>query len=187
FFFVALSLPFLAAATTDASRVLAPTTQPPSRTSVALPLVDVGDYVNKVVRPHRGRGLVVNFWARWWASCLGELPALARAQEAFPAGAVDIVLVSADEGPSAAQDAKSALEKLDVSLDTFLYAGDDPLALCRVVDDAWRGELPYTVVYDAEGRATAKLLGEQDEATFRRVITAALAVGGAPKSATARR
>jgi len=129
-------------------------------------------YLSTVVHPHRGRVLVVNFWATWCEPCRAELPSLAKAWKASR-GAFDVVLVSADSLRLKDGVVPAVLDGLDSPFPCFIEASDDPQKFIDTVDPRWEGELPHTVVYDRTGKPVASAAGLQTEAQFASLVARA--------------
>lgn len=156
------------AGTSDPDR--GPASQKPSKTretdaAPAVPLVirpvHDADFALRVLAPHRGRVLLVNFWASYCAPCLEELPALLDIRTRLASSGVDVVFVSVDD-PSQ-QDAvrKVVARRRLPSFETFIVTNDDPQRFIDVVDKTWAGDVPYALVYDRSGAVHARLVGEQ--------------------------
>jgi cytochrome c biogenesis protein CcmG/thiol:disulfide interchange protein DsbE len=104
---------------------------------------------------HRGRVVVLNFWATWCGPCLAEIPLLNDLQARYGSQGVDVIGVSVDEGgwPVVAPFA----DKLKIAY---------PLALSNdEVAAAFGGlsEVPATFVIDREGRIVIKRVGVLSE------------------------
>ena len=128
------------------------------------PIARIGDLAPEIALPdtegslhrlsqHRGRPVLVNFWASWCGPCIEEMPELAR----FAAR-------HADSGP---QVVGLALDTHEAVLD---FLGNVPVYYPIVIEtpgpaDAsvrlgnTRGLLPYSVLVDAEGRIVKQKLG----------------------------
>ncbi|MGE0255273.1 MAG: TlpA disulfide reductase family protein [Alphaproteobacteria bacterium] len=100
----------------------------------------------------RGRVLVVNFWATWCAPCVAELPSLQRLQAKLDPARATVVLVSQDLRGLARTE--PYLAKLGVDL-PYRYV-DEKLKLSRALGV---GDLPTTLLVDAEGREVGRLVG----------------------------
>jgi peroxiredoxin len=125
------------------------------------------DLSGKQVRlsDHRGKLVLLNFWAAWCAPCREEMPAFSKWQEAFRAEGFQVIGVSMDD------DAAEAKE--------FLTA--HPVSYPVVVGDAKLAEhfggvlgLPLSYLIDAQGRVVARYQGEADlaemEASLRELL-----------------
>jgi len=144
----------------------------PVRAPRVIAPVAPSDYVSAVVRPHRGRVLVVNFWATWCEPCRAELPSLAKVWKKSH-GTFDVVLVSADSLRLKDGVVPAVLGGLDSPFPCFIEASDDPQKFIDTVDPRWEGELPHTVVYGRDGKAAASAAGLQSEAQFEALVTRA--------------
>src|SRR3954467_4394055 len=51
---------------------------------------------------YRGRGVLGNFWATWWAPCLEEMPRIGELRRLLDARRFAVVAVNVGEGPRAA-------------------------------------------------------------------------------------
>jgi thiol-disulfide isomerase/thioredoxin len=102
---------------------------------------------------YAGRPFVLTLWSLSCSHCARELQLLgqlARDRQALP-----LVIVSTDT-PNDAADIHAALRRFGLAhLDTWVFADAVPERLRRVIDPAWRGELPRSYLFDATHRGTA--------------------------------
>jgi thiol-disulfide isomerase/thioredoxin len=106
-----------------------------------------------VMAEQRGRPLVLNFWATWCAPCIKELPELNRFHR-DQAGKTQVIGLAVDRlAPVQEFLAKSPLG-FPVGL-----AGMAGIELARELGNS-AGVLPFTVVFDRQGRAVHQHLGE---------------------------
>jgi thiol-disulfide isomerase/thioredoxin len=111
----------------------------------------------------QGQPLVVNYWATWCAPCIQEIPELnAFAEE--QAGKVAVWGVNYDEPVGEEQARQVAKMKI-----TFPVFRDNPSqALGVEVPQV----LPTTLVFDAQGKLLATLVGPQTRETLLQVLPA---------------
>ncbi len=101
-----------------------------------------------------GVPMVVNLWATWCAPCVEELPTLdnlARAQ----GDSIAVVAVSQDIGSDADGPAQFLATRGWTNL-TALHDPENALGL------RYGGALPTTILFDAAGRETARVIGPLD-------------------------
>jgi len=138
----------------------------------AIAPVSPAAYAATVVAPHRGRVLVVNFWATWCEPCRAELPALAKVWKESKGG-FDVVLVSADSLRLKDSVVPAVLDGLGLPFPCYIESSDDPQRFIDAVDPHWEGELPHTIVYDRAGRPAATAAGLQSAAQFSALVSRA--------------
>jgi thiol-disulfide isomerase/thioredoxin len=117
---------------------------------------------------HRGKVVLVNYWATWCEQCLEELPALKRiGREAGPKG-LDMVGVSVDAGPDA-----QAKVRQYVTLFRVPY----PVALRDAREDGGVDlmGLPVTLLLDRQGRVARTYVGEIEGKQVARDVATLLA------------
>lgn len=102
----------------------------------------------------RGRPLVLNFWATWCAPCVREFPQLERFHREFGPKGWQVVGLAID-GPTPV---RQFLRQHPVGFPVGL-AGLDGTELARALGNE-RGGLPFTAIFDAEGRIVQRKLGE---------------------------
>ncbi|MFM2121179.1 MAG: hypothetical protein RL722_2647 [Pseudomonadota bacterium] len=102
----------------------------------------------------KGKPLVVNFWATWCPPCVKEMPELDRFHKEFSAKGWQVVGVAVD-GPTPVRE---FLQKTPVSFPIGL-AGFGGAELARDLGNS-SGGLPFTVVFDASGKAIHTRLGQ---------------------------
>jgi thiol-disulfide isomerase/thioredoxin len=93
---------------------------------------------------HRGKVVVLDFWATWCGPCIKAMPEVKDAVAAFPPGVVTLMTVNQGETPPL--------------ITPFLEArewADTPVALdfnMKVGNSYGVEGIPHTVVIDAEGK-----------------------------------
>ncbi len=119
--------------------------------------------------------MFVNFWATWCVPCVEELPdlaALSLEDGAKPAAFLGISLDAwvTGDGAETEEKARRALARAGVAYPNLIYQGDqDPLL------ESFRlpGSIPYSVLYDPQGRDVARWEGQAPIEDVRRAIAAA--------------
>lgn len=106
------------------------------------------------------RPLLVNFWATWCAPCREEFPELVKIDTEFRPKGLEFVTVSLDnladkDGDVAAFLTEMRAEKMPAYL---LKTADEDAAIAAIAPD-WRGALPLTVLYGADGKAAYTKMG----------------------------
>jgi thiol-disulfide isomerase/thioredoxin len=104
----------------------------------------------------RGRPLVLNFWATWCAPCVREMPELDRFHRAHGTR-VHVVGLAVDT----LVPVQAFLAKLPMGFHIGL-SGMDGIDLARRLGNG-AGVLPFTVVFDADGRIVQRKVGETNQ------------------------
>jgi len=123
------------------------------------------------VAAEKGRVVLVNFWATWCAPCREEFPDLVRLQRAYAGKGLSVLGISTDFAGQLA-----AVEKfLEENRPPFpnyhkLGAGDDQ-DFINAVERSWGGELPFSVLFDRQGKKVRVLSGKQSYADLEREVT----------------
>jgi thiol-disulfide isomerase/thioredoxin len=106
----------------------------------------------------RGRPLLVNFWATWCPPCIKEMPLLDQFARAQAVKGWQVLGLAVDS-PSPV---RSFLQRQPMSFPIGL-AGMDGVELAKSLGNAG-GQLPYSVVFDRDGRFRHRKLGVVDAA-----------------------
>lgn len=105
---------------------------------------------------HRGKVVVVNYWATWCPPCRFEMPGLVRVANEYQPRGVVMVGVTVDEDLTAVP---AFIEKYQIKF-PILVAGFNP-------NTSGEGmALPTTFLYDKEGRLAKKYTGFVLESTL---------------------
>jgi peroxiredoxin len=100
---------------------------------------------------HRGRVILVNFWATWCPPCVEEMPSLERLHRTLGAEGLVVLGVSVDEDGRALQD---FVKRARVTFPILRDPGG------RKAAAAWRTTgWPETFVIDGTGRIVRKVIG----------------------------
>lgn len=99
-----------------------------------------------------GKPLVLNFWATWCPPCVKEMPDLDALYKAHPD--IGFLGLAVDSEVNV----RKFIEKVQVSY-PLLLSGHGGIKLMRALGNR-QGGLPFTVLFDAEGRLQRRLLGQ---------------------------
>lgn len=117
---------------------------------------DFPDTTGKQIKltDYLGRPLVLNFWATWCPPCVKEMPDLQELHEKYPT--IHMVGLAVDTTVNVLKFG----DKVSVSY-PLLVAGHGGIGLMRDLGNK-KGGLPFTVVFDAQGRLAHSILGQVD-------------------------
>ncbi len=135
--------------------------------SSALPTVGE-DLVQKVVQPHHGRIVIVNFWATWCGPCREEFPDLVRLYRENKDSVV-LVAVSMDE-PEDAGKALEYLKQQKSDFPAYIRGFKDFEAFANAIDPKWMGAIPATFVFDRSGKRVFSQEGKVTYDQLKKVV-----------------
>jgi thiol-disulfide isomerase/thioredoxin len=110
--------------------------------------------IEEVLREHRGRIVVLNFWAAWCGPCKSELPLLARLQRDFEGRGVQFIGASTD-APDGRDEAEVLLSKSGVGYPIVFGRSDTDMRQLGL-----GSLLPATAIFDRNGARAFRLVGE---------------------------
>jgi len=102
-----------------------------------------------LLKPH-GKPLLVNFWATWCDPCREEFPDLVKLDNEYK-GKIDVITISLDDLADIDGDVPKFLTDMKATMPAYLLKTDDESAAIKSVSKDWAGNLPLTVLIDANG------------------------------------
>ena len=139
----------------------------PARPAVALPEVTVIDQAGlmKAVKPN-GKSLLINFWATWCDPCRDEFPDLVKINAEYN-DRVDLITISLDDLIELKRGVPKFLSEMKADMPAYvLHVPDEGAAISSVYDE-WTGGLPFTIIFDKNGKMSYSRQGKFSPATLR--------------------
>lgn len=121
--------------------------------------------LKRLVAAHKGRPVVVSFWATWCEPCIKEFPDLMALARERPDVAVVSVSIDDREGRGALE---AFVAKHQPPFPVYARAPGDDQAFIDDVDPEWSGVVPATLVFGPDGRRTMLLQGEHSRAEIEK-------------------
>jgi thiol-disulfide isomerase/thioredoxin len=116
---------------------------------------------------HRGRPMIINFWARWCPPCRVEIPELVALQQQKTG--VDIIGINIETDPAPVRDFGRAY---DINYPVLLTRAPG-IELMRSLGNSKAG-LPFTVVLNKQGEVVASRMGAMTRAQLELAVERAL-------------
>lgn len=123
-----------------------------------LTVLDESGYT-KLVAAHKGKVILVDFWATWCKPCRAEMPELVRLGQKLRARGFELITVSADE-PEQESAALEVLKDHHVAGTMYLKRPVDDDKFIDSIDPKWGGALPALFLYDRAGKKARSFIGE---------------------------
>ena len=126
------------------------------------PKVEVlkADALAKVVSSHKGKIVVVNYWATWCPPCLTEMPELVKFFKEMDDEKTVFLSVTIDRPSTVDKRVVPYLTKEEIPFPVIvLDAFPDKLIEVMELGD-WEGAVPGTFVYDQSGKLVRNWTGE---------------------------
>jgi thiol-disulfide isomerase/thioredoxin len=120
--------------------------------------VDEAGYV-KLIAAHKGRVVLVDFWATWCKPCRAETPELVKLEQKLRARGFDLVTISSDEAEQQAAALKVLKDDGVTGMTYWKKAADDD-KFNDAIDPKWGGALPAVFIYDRNGKKVKSFIGE---------------------------
>lgn len=117
------------------------------------------------------RPLLINFWATWCDPCREEFPDLVSIQADYQKRGLELIFVSLDDPTDIKTIVPQFLREMHADkLQHFLLNVPDPEPAIKAVDTEWRGALPGTFLFSAQGVIIYKHTGRIKTAELRAAI-----------------
>jgi len=130
--------------------------------------------LKKLLRPS-GKPLLINFWATWCDPCREEFPDLVKIDTIYK-GKINFITMSLDDLAEINRDVPKFLAEMKAEMPAYLLKTADENAAIALVTKDWTGGLPFTILFDASGKAAyfrqGKIKVETLEAELGKVLTA---------------
>lgn len=125
--------------------------------------------MQKVIEGHRGKAVLVNFWATWCLPCREEMPELVKLENRMNGKPFQLVVISTDE-PEQAQDAFKFVESNRVPAPSYIKQTGNNDKFINAFDPEWTGAVPALFLYDRTGKRVKSWIGEAEIASVESAI-----------------
>ena len=119
---------------------------------------------------HRGKVVLVNFWATWCGPCIHEIPALLHLREKLDPSRFALIAISVDDPMDSSWLVPEFIENRFPQWNSYLSAEVEDYLMIEELDPHWPGVLPANYIIAPDGKLAKTLLGGHSEAQFEAAI-----------------
>ncbi len=142
-------------------------------TAGEIQLIDLEGY-KKLLTDHRGKPLLVTFWATWCEPCRDEYPLVNELAKQYAAQGLVVVGVDMDDDAEMARVHRFLDKNQPVFPNVRKKMGHED-EFVDGVDPRWRDVMPANFFYAADGRLVGFMTGGRPRPDFEKMIQATLA------------
>ncbi len=136
-------------------------------------VIDVPGY-QKLVQQHRGKPLLMTFWATWCEPCRDEYPMLNELAKQYGPQGLQVVGVNFDdEGDLILM--RRFIARYKPIFPNYRKKHGDEAGFTQAVWPQWNGALPASFLYDKDGNQVGRVLGAGTRETYEAAIRQLLA------------
>lgn len=128
----------------------------------------------KVLEHHRGKPLLVNFWATWCEPCRDEYPMLNELAKQYAPQGLQVVGVSMDDDGDLIL-MRRFLARYKPVFPNYRKIPGEEAAFRESVLPGWTGTMPVSIFYARDGRQATHFLGEKGREQYEEAIRGLLA------------
>jgi len=147
------------------------------------PMIDAQGF-QKILAEHKGKPLLVNFWATWCEPCRDEYPMLNELAKQYAPQGLQVVGVSMDDDGDLIL-MRRFLARYKPIFPNYRKTAGAEAAFRESILPGWTGTMPVSIFYAKDGRQVVHFLGEksraQYEETIRTLLGSSLDAGGTPR------
>lgn len=136
----------------------------------------------KILQQHRGKPLLVTFWATWCEPCRDEYPMLNQLAKEYEPRGLRVVGISLDNDGDLIL-MRRFLARYKPIFPNYRKTVGGAEEFTQAVMPGWKGSLPATFLYSKDGRQVGHFLGEQTRDQYERAIREVLGLSGGEASA----
>lgn len=139
--------------------------------------IDLAGY-NKLLADHKGKPLLVTFWATWCEPCRDEFPIINQIARDYASKGLVVLGVDMDDD-SAVNLIQHFLDRNKPIFPSVRKKMGHEDAFVNGVDPQWHDEMPANFFYAADGRLLGFMIGGHTRPDFDKIISGILSAGAA--------
>lgn len=127
-----------------------------------------------LLEQHRGKVVLVNFWATWCGPCIHEIPALLNLKSKLSPYAFALIPISVDDPADSSWLVEEFIQTRFPNWYSYLSAEVEDYLMVEELDPHWPGVLPANYLIAPDGKLARTLLGGHTEEKFEEAIRAVM-------------
>jgi cytochrome c biogenesis protein CcmG, thiol:disulfide interchange protein DsbE len=144
-----------------------------------LAMIDLAGY-NKLLADHKGKPLLVTFWATWCEPCRDEFPIINQLARDYASKGLVVLGVDMDDD-SAVNLIQHFIERNKPIFPSVRKKMGHEDAFVSGVNPQWHDEMPANFFYAADGRLLGFMIGGHTREDFDKIINTILSGGSSAR------